>query len=234
MASSLTGSALQASRAALSSALAEHPASVVSDDASLEPGEIQEVDMQAQAEGIRTVFSDPTNFNVKVPLSIFFPALLLPPEPANSIRFTLHGLSGSTHPSPKAAISLKPPCRPSHRHQSRKPPARQLHRGGWRISNVLSTLTVWKNFGGRLSSFFRSLPDNPVDRLYNNIIPPSQLPQKANYYLFKVGKFRHARLSAISPEMINRKASSLRGRTKRTKTVGSGVSSFQETKTGLT
>ena len=23
-------------------------------------------------------------------------------------------------------------------------------------------------------------------RLYNNIIPPSQLPQKANYYLFKV------------------------------------------------
>ena len=24
-------------------------------------------------------------------------------------------------------------------------------------------------------------------RLYNNIIPPSQLPQKANYYLFKEG-----------------------------------------------
>jgi len=23
-------------------------------------------------------------------------------------------------------------------------------------------------------------------RLYNNIVPPSQLPQKANYYLFKV------------------------------------------------
>jgi translation initiation factor 4E len=26
-----------------------------------------------------------------------------------------------------------------------------------------------------------------VNRLYNNIIPPSQLPQKANYYLFKDG-----------------------------------------------
>jgi len=26
-----------------------------------------------------------------------------------------------------------------------------------------------------------------ICRLYNNIIPPSQLPQKANYYLFKVG-----------------------------------------------
>lgn len=30
-----------------------------------EPGEIQEVDMQAQAESIRTVFSNPTDFNVK-------------------------------------------------------------------------------------------------------------------------------------------------------------------------
>ncbi len=26
----------------------------------------------------------------------------------------------------------------------------------------------------------------PHRRLYNNIVPPSQLPQKANYYLFKV------------------------------------------------
>jgi translation initiation factor 4E len=26
-----------------------------------------------------------------------------------------------------------------------------------------------------------------LHRLYNNIIPPSQLPQKANYYLFKEG-----------------------------------------------
>ena len=31
-----------------------------------EEGEIQEIDMESQAEGIRTVFSDPTNFNVKV------------------------------------------------------------------------------------------------------------------------------------------------------------------------
>jgi translation initiation factor 4E len=67
MASTLTGAALQASRAALSAALADQVASTTVDDAdSLEPGEIQEVDMQAQADGIRTVFSDPTNFNVKV------------------------------------------------------------------------------------------------------------------------------------------------------------------------
>lgn len=37
-------------------------------DSTIEPGEIQEVevDMQAQAETIRTVFSDPKTFNVKV------------------------------------------------------------------------------------------------------------------------------------------------------------------------
>ena len=66
MASTLSGAALQASRAALSAALADQVASTTRDDDSLEPGEIQEVDMQAQADGIRTVFSDPTNFNVKV------------------------------------------------------------------------------------------------------------------------------------------------------------------------
>lgn len=26
--------------------------------------------------------------------------------------------------------------------------------------------------------------------LYNNIVPPSQLPGKANYYLFRVGLYR--------------------------------------------
>lgn len=69
MASGLSGPALVASRAALSAALADHPelSNPVNDNEDLtEPGEVQEVDMQAQAEGIRTVFSDPTNFNVKV------------------------------------------------------------------------------------------------------------------------------------------------------------------------
>jgi translation initiation factor 4E len=74
-ASSLPGPALQASRSAVQAAFAEHPevedhaatkSSEGGDDGALEPGEIQEVDMQAQAETIRTVFSDPKNFNVKV------------------------------------------------------------------------------------------------------------------------------------------------------------------------
>lgn len=73
--SSLPGPAFQASRSAVQAALAEHPEvegrsttkdNEVEDDGPLEPGEIQEVDMQAQAETIRTVFSDPKNFNVKV------------------------------------------------------------------------------------------------------------------------------------------------------------------------
>jgi translation initiation factor 4E len=68
--STLPPQALQASRAALASALAEQPVQNESADTinegPLEEGEIQEVDMQAQAEGIRTVFNDPTNFNVKV------------------------------------------------------------------------------------------------------------------------------------------------------------------------
>jgi translation initiation factor 4E len=65
MASTLPAPALQASRAAINAALAEQPhANTEIDD--LEPGEIQEVDMEEQAEGIRTVFSDPKNFNVKV------------------------------------------------------------------------------------------------------------------------------------------------------------------------
>lgn len=83
--SSLPAPALAASRAALNAAFADQQSAEPAADSSnngtdanvngngdsaesLEPGEIQEVDMQAQAEGIRTVFSDPTHFNVKVRL----------------------------------------------------------------------------------------------------------------------------------------------------------------------
>ena len=73
--STLPAPAMQASKAALNAALADVKDSVddskgdskeggAADD--MEDGEIQEVDMEAQAEGIRTVFSDPKNFNVTV------------------------------------------------------------------------------------------------------------------------------------------------------------------------
>lgn len=65
MASTLSGPSLMASKAAVAAALADQAES----KPSLEPGELEEVDMQAQADGIRTVFSDPTNFNVKVSLA---------------------------------------------------------------------------------------------------------------------------------------------------------------------
>jgi translation initiation factor 4E len=74
--SSLPGPALQASKAALNAALAENPLHVKADvdlDPA-EPGEIQEIDMVAQAENIKTVFNDPQNFNVKV---CVFPMFLL-------------------------------------------------------------------------------------------------------------------------------------------------------------
>jgi hypothetical protein len=73
MTSILPASSQQANKAALTAALAENPVTAVNGqpkDTDIEPGEIQEVDMQAQAEGIRTVFSDPTNFNVKVCLCL--------------------------------------------------------------------------------------------------------------------------------------------------------------------
>ena len=71
--STLPAPSQQANKAALTAALTENPLTNThppSDIPDAEPGEIQEVDMHAQAEGIRTVFSDPTNFNVKVRISL--------------------------------------------------------------------------------------------------------------------------------------------------------------------
>jgi len=156
MASGLTGPALVASRAALSAALADHPDAsepVLNDDGSLEPGELQEVDMQAQADGIRTVFSDPTNFNVKHPL--YSPWTLWFDSPATKGRNL-----------PQTPISAFPqtPIIP----QTPGVAAAQ----GWMedIKRVISFDSVEEFWG-----------------LYNNIVPPSSLPQKANYYLFKEG-----------------------------------------------
>lgn len=138
--SSLPGPALQASRSAVQAALAEHPeaeahtTSKVGDDGSLEPGEIQEVDMQAQAETIRTVFSDSKNFNVKVPLStfplpIFVQSAYL--SLVHSTRSIPHGHFGSIRPQPRVGIYLRHHLLLFHKHPSRKRLA--PHWGGWRI-----------------------------------------------------------------------------------------------------
>jgi translation initiation factor 4E len=150
----LTGPALQASRAALNAALADQAnndtAPPTEDTTDL--GEAQEVDMQAQAEGIRTVFSDPTNFNVKHPL--YSPWTLWFDSPATKGR--------NLPQTPMSAFPTTPgPGTPG--------PA-AAH--GWMedIKRVISFDSVEEFWG-----------------LYNNIVPPSQLPQKANYYLFKEG-----------------------------------------------
>ncbi|EJF67013.1 eukaryotic translation initiation factor 4E class I [Dichomitus squalens LYAD-421 SS1] len=153
--SSLPGPALQASKAALSAALAENvkdSEKKANGDESLEPGEIQEVDMQAQAENIRTVFNDPTNFNVKHPL--YSPWTLWFDSPATKGRNL-----------PQTPMTSFP-----------QTPVAQTPGGvaaqGWMedIKRVITFDSVEEFWG-----------------LYNNIVPPSQLPQKANYYLFKEG-----------------------------------------------
>ncbi|KAJ3506281.1 hypothetical protein NLJ89_g6961 [Agrocybe chaxingu] len=149
--STLPAAALQASRAALSAALADQAIPTPTDE-ELENGEIQEVDMQAQAEGIRTVFSDPTNFNVKHPL--YSPWTLWFDSPATKGRNL-----------PQTPVSAFP--------QTPIPQTPGVAAAqGWMedIKRVISFDSVEEFWG-----------------LYNNIIPPSQLPQKANYYLFKEG-----------------------------------------------
>ncbi|KAI6005316.1 eukaryotic translation initiation factor 4E class I [Pisolithus orientalis] len=154
MASTLPASAQQANKAALNAALAENPDSSkhksTGDDS--EPGEIQEVDMQAQAEGIRTVFSDPANFNVKHPL-----------YSAWTLWFDSPATKGRNLPqTPSTAFPQTPlPQTPS-----------AASAQGWMedIKRVISFDSVEEFWG-----------------LYNHIVPPSQLPQKANYYLFKDG-----------------------------------------------
>ncbi|KAF8640539.1 hypothetical protein AX17_000201 [Amanita inopinata Kibby_2008] len=145
----LSGQALQASRAALSAALADH-SSPKDVEESLEPGEIPEIDMQAQAEGIRTVFSDPKNFNVKHPL--YSPWTLWFDSPSTK---------GRNLPQTPVTAFPQPPQTPG-----------VIAAQGWMedIKRVIGFDSVEEFWG-----------------LYNNIVPPSQLPQKANYYLFKEG-----------------------------------------------
>ncbi|OCB85666.1 translation initiation factor eIF4e [Sanghuangporus baumii] len=165
-ATSLPASAMQASRAALSAALSENKDLNGSNDATknssdsptngdnLEDGEIQEVDMESQAEGIRTVFSDPTNFNVKHPL--FSPWTLWFDSPSTK---------GRNLPQTPVTAAPQTPL-------PQTPGAAAAAATGWMedIKRVISFDSVEEFWG-----------------LYNNIVPPSQLPQKANYYLFKGG-----------------------------------------------
>jgi len=235
--SSLTGPALQASRAALSAALAEHDQTsqtVRSEEELIEAGEIQEVDMQGQAEAIRTVFSDPNNFNVKVRVTKLSKVVMSDPFSLCSILSILHGRCGSIRLQPRVAI-----C---HRHlylRCRRPrcPKHQMStlllRDGWKISNGSLVSIVLKSFGGT-SSFiihvpFRSSSSVLTFRLYNNIVPPSQLPQKANYYLFKVRSSRISRSSFLMRSY--RKGSSPLGKTMLIKVEVNGVYSCPRTKT---
>ncbi|KAL0951103.1 hypothetical protein HGRIS_007840 [Hohenbuehelia grisea] len=149
--SSLPAPALEASRAALSIAIDQNPPPA-SKDGENEDGEVQEVDMQAQAEGIRTVFNDPTNFNVKHPLYSSW-----------TLWFDSPATKGRNLPQTPISAFPQTPL-------PQTPGPAAAH--GWMedIKRVISFDSVEEFWG-----------------LYNNIVPPSQLPPKANYYLFKEG-----------------------------------------------
>jgi len=157
MSSGLPASALQASKAALTAALAENElkdTQVAQNGDDVEPGEIQEVDMQAQSDQIRTVFSDPQNFNVKHPL-----------YSAWTLWFDSPATKGRNLPQTPMSSFPQTPL-------PQTPGALASAAQGWMedIKRVISFDSVEEFWG-----------------LYNNIVPPSSLPQKANYYLFKEG-----------------------------------------------
>ena len=146
-ASTLPAAALQASKAALTSALAENEVKTppANGDAPLEDGEIQEVDMQAQAETIRTVFNDPKNFNVKVRDDVGFPVdlpFLTGRASHHSIPYILRGPCGSIPRQPRVAIYRRPQCPPSHKRLCPRPQEGLPRKAGWRISSGSSVSTV--------------------------------------------------------------------------------------------
>jgi len=96
-------------------------------------------------EEIRTVFNDPTTFNVKHPLYSSWTLWFDSPSTKNRAGGTPGTPSTAAPPTPSAAQ-------------------------GWMedIKRVVGFESVEEFWG-----------------LYNNIIPPSSLPQRANYYLFK-------------------------------------------------
>lgn len=127
MSPALPAPSQQASRAALTAALTENTEA--------EPGEIQEVDMHAQAEGIRTVFSDPTNFNVKVLSFSSYHSYHSPPRDT-STPSTPHGRFGSTLLPQRVGICLRHPFPLFPRHPHLRLPVLLRHKVGWRTLNV--------------------------------------------------------------------------------------------------
>jgi len=160
----LQGSTLNASRAALAAALADNE--VEADPvASNEPqtggdngddGEPQEVNMETQAEEIKTVFNDPQRFNVKHPLYSSW-----------TLWFDSPATKGRNLPQTPSASFPQTPSTPTP-----AAAAAAAASGGWMddIKRVISFDSVEEFWG-----------------LHNNIVPPSHLPPKANYYLFKEG-----------------------------------------------
>jgi translation initiation factor 4E len=179
----LPASFQHANKAAIAAALAENTESIGAD---IEPGEIQEVDMQAQADDIRTVFSHPTSFNVKVRNRIDSPLYSINISPAQhplyspwTLWFDSPATKGRNLPQTPVSSFPQTPV-------PQTPSAAAAQ--GWMedIKRVVSFDSVEEFWGQVFFSPISKTVSLPRHSLYNHIVPPSQLPQKANYYLFKV------------------------------------------------
>lgn len=152
--STLPAAALAASRAALNSALADPasnsaPLTIVTatdgdvqaplQDATPLTGQPQDVDApMPQFDQVRTVFSDPNNFNVKVRSFVLSRAPCSTHRCRRSTRSTRHGPSGSTRPPQRAAISPRRRRPRARRRRLRPPRPAATAAAGWTTLKRLS------------------------------------------------------------------------------------------------
>jgi hypothetical protein len=111
-------------------------------------------------------------------------------------------------------------------------------------------LIVWRTFGGESLVAARATCRSRLElkrkfdvlRMYNNIVPPSKLPPKADYFLFRVSlhypRCLSPALTGFENEpsldfLANRPVSSQLGRTRRTRMVVNGPCKCQGTRPSL-
>lgn len=132
----------------------------------LEDGEIREDDEEEDDGKVKTVFDDAERFNVKVSDVV---AIAMQGHRSRNIA-----LKPLQHPlySPWTLYFDSPQSKLLPKTPSSTPASPQIAHGGWMedIRKIVTFDSVEEFWG-----------------TYNNIVPPSLLPGKANYYLFKVG-----------------------------------------------
>jgi hypothetical protein len=254
MASTLPGPAAQASKAALQAALAENEKNGATVPEGEEEGQELEFNMEKQADNIRTVFSDPTNFNVKVRRGdhelLLYP-LELTDASIGCISFSflvricsIHsirpGLSGLTHQQRRAETCLRPlhfPPSPPHHCQGR--PGQPPPWAGWRISNESSASTASRSSGGKLRRRSRHDDQALIRHFFSQFIQQHRSPiaiaaESELLPLQGAGiKLLPRQPLKLTPlRRTYRRESSQHGKMKPTRVVANGVYSCPKTRIG--